>query len=159
MTRMLYVPLLLAVAALPAAAQDPSRGFPMDRPFKALSISGFEVQKIGMTLTVARDVSSNRLVGSGHAGCNSFTATVVIRDDQIDFSDIGTTKKFCGKPRMTSEGAFLTTLKSAHRWRIDGQRLILEGEAARLLLTSGGSDEPTGKKPAKNPVKKPQARR
>jgi heat shock protein HslJ len=160
MTRLFQVPVLLALAALPAGAQDAGRGFPLDTRFKAISISGFDVQKIGMTLTVAR--GQNRLAGSGHAGCNSYTATVVVRDDQIDFTDIVTTKEFCGKPRMTSEGAFLTTLKSAHRWRLDGQRLVIEGEAARLLLTSNFSDEPkakTLKKPGKKPAKKSSVRR
>ena len=43
---------------------------------------------------------------------------------------------------MTTEEAFLTTLKSAQRWRIDDKdRLIMEGEAARLLLTAGGADK------------------
>jgi hypothetical protein len=38
---------------------------------------------------------------------------------------------------MTTEEAFLTALKSAHRWRIDDKnRLIMEGDAARLLLTA-----------------------
>ena len=43
---------------------------------------------------------------------------------------------------MTAEEAFLTTLQSAQRWRIDDKsRLIIEGEAARLLLTAGGADK------------------
>ena len=46
-------------------------------------------------------------------------------------------------PFMTTEEAFLTTLKSSHRWRVDGNRLIIEGEAGRLLLTGAA---PAGKK-------------
>ena len=38
-------------------------------------------------------------MGSGNAGCNSWSATVIVRDDQIDFTNIVTTKKMCGKPR------------------------------------------------------------
>jgi hypothetical protein len=57
---------------------------------------------------------------------------------------------------MTSEEAFLTTLKSAQRWRIDDKnRLIVEGEAARLLLTTGGADRQPEKKSDKKPEKKP----
>ena len=76
----------------------------------------------------------------------------MLRDDQIDFTNIATTKKMCPKPRMTSEEAFLTTLKSAQRWRIDDKgRLVVEGEAARLLLTAGGADKQPEKKPDKVP--------
>jgi heat shock protein HslJ len=138
--------LLLPFLLLPAAAQN----FPLDTSYKVISISGYEVVKIGMTLKVARE--GNRLVASGHAGCNSWTATATIREEQIDLTEIGTTKKFCGAPRMKSEEAFLTSLRSAHRWRLDDKgRLILEGDAARLLLTAGGTNTPTEKKPAKKP--------
>ena len=38
---------------------------------------------------------------------------------------------------MTTEDAFLTTLNTAQRWRLDDKnRLIIEGEAGRLLLTT-----------------------
>ncbi len=145
MTR-IGVAMLLTALALHAAAQS----FPLDKPFKVISISGYEVAKIGMTLKVARE--GGQLRASGHAGCNGWTATAVIRDEQIDLIDIATTKKFCGAPRMKSEEAFLTSLRSAHRWRLDDKgRLILEGDAARLLLTAGGANAPAEKKPAKKP--------
>jgi heat shock protein HslJ len=146
----LIVPLLAALS-LPAGAQGVPRDFPLDKPFKAVSISGFDVQKRGLTFTARRD--RDRLVASGSTGCNSWTATVMLRDDQIDFSEIVATKKHCGRA-MTTEEAFLTTLKSAQRWRVDGQRLIVEGEAGRLLLTTGAAD-----KPEKKPARKPQASR
>ena len=150
MMRVIQASLFLAAMALPAAAQD-ARKFPIGKAFKVVSISGFDVQKAGMTLTISAEPHSNRLVGSGNAGCNSWTASVVLRDDQIDITNVVTTRKFCGKPRMTSEEAFLTTLKSAERWRLDDkQRLILEGTAARLLLTGGGSDKRTEAKPDRN---------
>jgi heat shock protein HslJ len=67
----------------------------------------------------------------------------MLREDQIDVIEVVTTKKFCGKPRMNTEEAFLTTLKSAHRWRMDDKgRLIIEGEAARLLLRPDAGDKP-----------------
>ena len=138
--------LLLLFLLLPAAAQN----FPLDKPFKVISISGYEVAKIGMTLKVASQ--DGQLVASGHAGCNGWTATAMIRDEQIDLTEIVTTKKFCGAPRMKSEEAFLTSLRSAHRWRLDDKgRLILEGDAARLLLTAGGVEAPAEKKAAKKP--------
>jgi heat shock protein HslJ len=136
--------ILTAMLAGPAAALE----FPIEKPFRTISISGYDVQKIGMTLRVVRDGGQLRAVG--HAGCNDWSAVAVIRDDQIDFTDIVTTRKFCGGPRMKSEEAFLTSLRSARRWRVDDKnRLIVEGDAARLLLTAGGVAAPAEKKPAK----------
>jgi heat shock protein HslJ len=150
MMRVLHLPLLLAAFTLPAAAQDAARNFPLGKLFKVISISGFDVQKAGITLTITPEPQSNRWVGNGNAGCNNWTAGVVIREDQIDIMNVATTRKMCPKPRMTTEEAFLTTLKSAQRWRIDDKnRLIIEGEAARLLLTAGSADKQPGKKPAK----------
>jgi heat shock protein HslJ len=145
MTRIVALPLASAMLVLPAAAQDAPRGFPVGTAYKAISISGFDVQKAGLTFAVAR--AGDGLRGSGSAGCNTWTAGVVVREDQIDFVNIATTRKFCGAARMKTEQAFLTSLRSARRWRVEGQRLILEGEAARLLLTSGAA------KPEKKPAK------
>jgi heat shock protein HslJ len=160
----LLLPLLAALIEA-AAAQDVPREFPLDKSFKAISISGYDVQTRGLTFTVSRDRAGNRLVASGSTGCNNWTATVVLREEQIDFADLVTTKKHCGRG-MTTEEAFLTTLKSAHRWRLDGAKLILEGEAARLLLTASVADKPGNKpphkatkKPAKQPPRQPQASR
>lgn len=161
MMRLLCV-LVLAGLTAPAMAQDASHKFPLGKPYKVISISGFDVQKAGMTFTLAAEPGSSSLVGTGHAGCNSWTASVTLREDQIEFTNIATTRKMCPKPRMTSEQAFLTTLKSAQRWRIDDKhRLIVEGEAARLLLTAGGADKQSEKKldkKAANPASKPASR-
>jgi heat shock protein HslJ len=108
------------------------------------------VQTAGITFAVSAEGQSNRLVANGSAGCNTWNATVILREDQIDVMNIATTRKMCPKPRMTTEDAFIATLKSAQRWRIDDKgRLIIEGEAARLLLTGIGGDKPLAKKPAK----------
>ncbi len=157
MRTVFQIAFLTAVAALPAAAQEAPRKFPLGSAFKVVSISGFDVQKAGMTFIVNGEAQSNRLVGNGSAGCNTWNASVMLRDEQIEFTDIATTRKMCPKPRMTSEEAFLTTLRSAQRWRIDDKnRLIIEGEAARLLLTGGASAKPTGQKPD-NKAAKPAA--
>jgi heat shock protein HslJ len=150
MMRVLQIPIFLAALTMPAVAQDTARNFPFGKPFKVISISGFDVQNAGITLTITPEPQSNRWLAGGNAGCNTWTAGIAIREDQIDIMNVATTRKMCPKPRMTTEEAFLTTLKSAQRWRIDDKnRLIIEGEAARLLLTAGGADKQPGKKPAK----------
>ena len=98
---------------------------------------------------------SDELRGSGNAGCNNWNATVILRDDQIDFTNIVTTKKMCGKPTMTAEDAFLTSLRSAKRWHVDGDKLIIEGDAARLMLKPGVAElkpEETGQAPARKVI-------
>lgn len=154
--------LLVVMILAPAAAQEVPRGFPVDQTFKTISISGFDVQKSVLTLTVTRDRAANQAKGAGSAGCNNWTAVFIFRDDtQMDVSDVVTTKKACPKPRMTTEDAFLTTLRSLHRWRTDGNKLILEGEAGRLLMTSGAvlGDKKPQKKSDKKPASRPQANR
>jgi heat shock protein HslJ len=141
--------LLFAGPALPAAAQP--REFPMNQSYKAISISGFDVQNKGLSLTLTRDGSDLR--GAGNAGCNNWTAMAILRDDQIDFTNIITTKKMCGKPEMKAEDAFLTSLRSAKRWHVDGDKLIIEGDAARLMLKPGVATLKP-EKPAKKPAKR-----
>lgn len=140
--------LLLASLALPALAQQGS--FPVDKSYKAISISGFDVQNKGLSMTVSRNPGGDGMRGSGNAGCNNWTASVILNNDQIDFTTIVTTKKMCGKPQMTAEDAFLTSLRSAKRWHVDGDKLIIEGDAARLMLKPGVAEL----KPDKKPVKK-----
>ena len=125
---------VLAIAPFSAGAQG-TREFPMNTTYKAISISGFDVQKMELTLTVTK--SGDGFRGSGSAGCNNWTAGVMLREDQIDFASIATTRKMCDKGRMTAEEAFTNSLRTAQRWRFDDKnRLIIEGEAARLLLTA-----------------------
>jgi heat shock protein HslJ len=158
MRAIICLPLLAVLTVLPATAQDASHGFPLGKTFKAISISGFDVQKSGLTLTVSRNSGGDGLRGSGHAGCNGWSAGVILRDDQIDFASIVTTKKFCGRARMKAEEAFVTSLRSARRWRMDDGKLIIVGDAARLLLTPGAADKPQ-KKPAAKPRKRTAPRR
>jgi heat shock protein HslJ len=142
--------LLLAGLTLPLAAQP---GFPVDKSYKAISISGFDVQNKGLSLTVSKASGGGDLRGAGNAGCNSWNATVILRDDQIDFTSIVTTRKMCAKPQMTAEDAFLTSLRSAKRWHVDGDKLIIEGDAARLMLKPGVAELAPDKKPAKRPAR------
>jgi heat shock protein HslJ len=134
MRRLLALGIALTLVALPALAQG-TREFPLNASYKVISISGFDVQKMDLTLTVTKGAEGLR--GSGNAGCNNWTAGVILREDSIDFTGIATTRKACEKGRMTAESAFTNSLRTAQRWRFDDKnRLIIEGEAARLLLTA-----------------------
>jgi len=134
MRRMVALGIALALMALPAAAQG-AREFPLNASYKVISISGFDVQNKNMTLTVTKTSDGAR--AAGFTGCNDWNAGVILREDQIDFASIATTRKSCDKGRMTAESAFTNSLRTAQRWHFDDKnRLIIEGEAARLLLTA-----------------------
>ena len=125
---------VLALMAVPSFAQAP-RQFPVGATYKVISISGYDVQNKNLSLTVTRIGDGMR--GAGNAGCNDWTAGVLLRDNEIDFTSIATTKKACDKARMTAEDAFTNSLRSAQRWHLDDKnRLIIEGDTARLLLTA-----------------------
>ena len=145
MNRIIGLPLLLALT-LPVQAQS---RFPVGKSYKAISISGFDVQNKGLSMTVSGDPKGD-MRGSGSAGCNSWNATVILRDEQLDFTNIVTTRKLCAKPTMTAEDAFRSSLRSAKRWRIDGDKLIIEGDAASLMLKPGLA-ELKSEKPPKRP--------
>ena len=147
MTRWMLI-LPLAALGSSALAQNAAR-FPMDQSYKAISISGFDVQNKGLSLLVSKGSGSDDAKGSGNAGCNNWNATVILRDEQLDFANIVTTRKLCAKPTMIAEDAFLSSLRSAKRWRIDGDKLIIEGDAARLMLKPGVAELKPEKKPAK----------
>src|SRR5256885_16887940 len=134
MRRMVILGIALVLMELPAAAQG-ARDFPMNATYKVISISGFDVQNKNMTMTVTKTSDGAR--AAGFAGCNDWNAGALLRDDQIDFTNIVTTRKSCDKGRMTAESAFTNSLRTAQRWHFDDKnRLIIEGEAARLLLTA-----------------------
>jgi heat shock protein HslJ len=149
MTRAALI-LLFSVLAWPAAAQAPR--FPVNQSFKVISISGFDVQNKGLSMTITH--TGGDYQGAGQAGCNNWTSTVILRDTEIDFVNIVTTKKMCGKPEMTAEDAFLTSLRSAKRWHLERDNLTIEGDAAQLLLKPGVAKF----KPEKSPAKKKKAR-
>ena len=134
MRGMVSIATVLALMALPAMAQVP-REFPIGATYKVISISGFDVQNKNLTLTVTK--AGDGMRGAGNAGCNDWTAGVLLRDSEIDFTSIATTKKACDKARMTAEDAFTNSLRTAQRWHFDDKnRLIIEGDTARLLLTA-----------------------
>ena len=136
MRGMVSIGTVLALMAVPSFAQAP-REFPVGATYKVISISGFDVQNKNMTMTVTKTNDGARAAGS--AGCNDWTAGVLLRDNEIDFTSIATTRKACDKGRMTAESAFTNSLRTAQRWRFDDKnRLIIEGDTARLLLTAGG---------------------
>ena len=75
-------------------------------------------------------VSFNREEGkiNGSAGCNRFFGTYTATGQQITLPPLGTTRMHCGEEqRMDLEHRLLAILKGTLNYRLDGDRLILEG--------------------------------
>ena len=126
--------LLCAVLAGPALAQT-GPVFPVDQSYKVLTISGYDVRTKGLSLTVTHKGGDYK--AGGQAGCNTWTSGVVLRTKEIDFVNVAITKKVCGKAEMAAEEAFVSSLRQVNRWRLDREGLVMEGDAASLLLKPG----------------------
>jgi len=76
---------------------------------------------------------------SGSAGCNTFHATASVKGNRITIGPPATTRKACAEPVMAQERAFLSALKSATRWIIDGGMLDMHrADDERVLMAKPG---------------------
>lgn len=72
---------------------------------------------------------------SGSAGCNTFRASYSVKANRITIGSPATTRKACADDVMAQEHAFLTALKSATRWTIDGGMLDMHrADDERVLM-------------------------
>ncbi|MFD4508376.1 META domain-containing protein [Streptomyces sp. NPDC058457] len=69
---------------------------------------------------------------AGSFGCNQFSATAEIADDQIRLSHTRTTRMACDNARMAFERALARTLTAGP--------LTMKGEDGKLTLTADGGD-------------------
>jgi heat shock protein HslJ len=75
-------------------------------------------------LVLHRDAS--RLAGS--TGCNTLMGRYQVENPRIAFNQVSTTKLACPAAPMKTERDFLTALKQANTWRVEGARLELLGD-------------------------------
>jgi heat shock protein HslJ len=132
--------LTVLVVSAAAAAQTPFV-FPLNQHFTAISLNGQDYAAKSPTLTVNLDANRNVLLGAGFAGCNTWNGRVTLADQRFGVGELGTTKMFCSD-QMTAEAGFLTALKSVTRWRMEGAKLVLEGEQTTLLLSPAAPNRP-----------------
>ena len=84
--------------ALPAQAQT-ARVSRWTSPTRRFRSRGFDVQNKGLSLTVSRDPKGDDCEARATPAATVGPPRVILRDDQIDFTNIVTTRKMCGKPR------------------------------------------------------------
>jgi len=79
--------------------------------------------------TIEIHLKDNKVVGN--TGCNDMNGTVDVEDDQITFSDIATTKKFCME---SIEQEFLIALGMVNNYKIEKMELHLFQDDDELLI-------------------------
>jgi heat shock protein HslJ len=73
---------------------------------------------------------------SGDASCNRFTGTWSQSTSALTFGRMASTRRACPPPLGDQERRFLKALEAAARYRLDGQRLLIDGAGGRLAFVS-----------------------
>jgi putative lipoprotein len=79
--------------------------------------------------TIEIHLKDNKVVGN--TGCNNTKGTVVVEEDQITFSDIITTKKFCPE---SIEQEFLIALGMVNNYKIEKMELHLYQDDEEIMI-------------------------
>lgn len=120
-------------AVLAACSLLPSGGFDGEWRLSAGTVDGQAIPIQGNappTLTLA----GGEARGSG--GCNSFSGSVTISGDRIDFGDLASTLIGCEDPLARAEQLYLTALGRVERGARDGTSLTLRGTDVELAFTA-----------------------
>ncbi|MCA0152501.1 META domain-containing protein [Winogradskyella vincentii] len=102
----------------------------------------------GQTLKITFESNSDRVTGFG--GCNSFFGTYTLKDNKISFSDIASSKKFCGKAIGDLERNFFSTLKSSTKIELDENHLLFHADDSIVLKAEKAVVEKNMKKAIPN---------
>lgn len=93
--------------------------------------NGREVSNSSAYFEIARD--EERF--TGNTGCNRMFGTVEVKNQRIDFSNIGTTKMMCKLPAgSVSEMSFLNALNKAEKYAQNGNVLYVFDRTGRTIL-------------------------
>ena len=112
-----------AGAQQPAAIPQPDKSFPTRIVWTLYSFNG---KPVSGELNFLID-ENNR--GSGSAGCNTWSATMVAqRGQRLAMGPIAITKKQCSKEVTQLEFGFLIALRSGPYWDTVGPDLVIKGE-------------------------------
>ena len=83
-------------------------------------------------------VVSNELRGSGHSGCNRYSATTYPGyNGQMRIGPVALTRMACPGPAMAVESAYLRIYYSARRWREANDVLTIQGGLGTLVFRRG----------------------
>ncbi|WP_299521508.1 META domain-containing protein [Winogradskyella sp.] len=82
-------------------------------------------------LKISFEGNSNNINGFG--GCNSFFGTYTLQNNSISFSDIASSKKYCGKELGATETNFFSTLKTSNKIELIDNSLVFYNDNTKVL--------------------------
>lgn len=91
-------------------------------------------QSIIQELTLVFDSTTKRV--SGFSGCNNFFGSYEINNDNITFSNLGSTKKFCQEDANVTEQNYLKVLENTTNFKIEDNIITLLNNETVLLNAS-----------------------
>lgn len=137
------VPLLVSALLLSACSSTPGPSSASQQGSSDSSLSGAIVEqrwnlllmgtdeRLSMPETPFFQISGDGSV-SGHDGCNRFTGSVTLGENQrIEFSELATTRMAC--PQMADAKRVTEMMETAYRYLIDHDRLVFFGPDSRVL--------------------------
>jgi heat shock protein HslJ len=131
---------VIAVLTVVLAACDGSGANALrDTAWELASLAGSDVLP-GTTITVK--FATDEV--SGSAGCNTYGGSYTASEDSLGLSGVYATEMGCLEPAgiLEQEQAYLTALRVAARYQIDGDRLeILDETGAQILAFVASSSE------------------
>ncbi|UWZ34128.1 META domain-containing protein [Dactylosporangium roseum] len=140
MTRLVFLPLLLVLAVVPAGcardgASAPAEGRPWGRTFLSTSVTeqGQPRPLVGSTRIELRFDPKGRLVV--RAGCNHIAGGARLDGDKLVVEELSMTEMGCDPPRHEQDRWVTAFLGGRPAWRLDGTELVLEGGGTRIVLT------------------------
>lgn len=123
----------LAVAAVPALAQEASPVPVFDHEFALTSLAGTPVTAdAGITVTFGSDGSL-----SGFGGCNAYSSTFESSNGMLTIAPIAATLKTCGDSVDQLEHQYLSLLQDAAGWSLNGSAVEITTNSGSLLVFGG----------------------
>jgi len=77
------------------------------------------------------EINSKENHVTGNTGCNSMNGKVVVENNQIEFSNMAITKKFC---ENSIEQDFLISLGMANNFKIEKMKLFLYQDDEQIMI-------------------------
>ena len=121
------IPSIVSLAACDGSGANALR----DTAWELTSLAGSDLLAgTAITIKFAADQVS------GSAGCNTYGGSYEVSGDRLDLPDLYATEMGCLEPAgiLEQESAYLTALRSAAGYQIDGDRLEILDETGKEIL-------------------------
>ncbi|MEO6334008.1 MAG: META domain-containing protein [Pyrinomonadaceae bacterium] len=137
--------ILIAIMSAFAATTAAQAGQVGVRPWKLIRLNGASVANSSVAYI---ELNAEQTRFTGNAGCNRMFGRVMVRQNRLAFSNIGTTKMACAERRAQRlESDFVRALGDVDRFERRGNSLDLYIRR-RLVMKFSASTKPNGEDPS-----------